>query len=147
MKGQGYSKFGNLLINRYKETADYEQGIFFYIKNLTTKQIWSSVPVEKGKVIFAPDVTKYLRIEGSIETKTKITVAPLKNNGNNAETLEVTSYFEPVLSTDKQDYAHTAFNNLFLIFKETGNGNIIIKRKKREKNQKDVYIGVNLYRK
>ena len=61
--------------------------------------------------------------EASIEVKTKITVAPeeaveirrleLKNNGNNIETLEVTGCFEPVLSTDKQDYAHPAFNNLF----------------------------------
>ena len=155
LKGQGYSKVDNLLINRYKETADYNQGIFFYIKNLTTKQVWANTPEKKGKVIFAPDVIKYVRTEGSIETKTKITVAPednaeirrleLKNNGNNTETLEVTTYFEPVLSTDKQDYAHTAFNNLFLIFKDLGNGSIIIKRKKREQKQKDVYVGVNLY--
>ncbi len=155
LKGIGYSKFGNLLINRYKETADYNQGIFFYIKNLGTKQIWANTPEKKSKVVFTPDVIKYVKTEGSIETKTKITVAPednleirrleLKNNGNNIETLEVTSYFEPVLSRDIQDYAHTAFNNLFLIFKEIENGGILIKRKKREAKQKEVYVGVNLY--
>ena len=57
--------------------------------------------------------------------KTKIIVAPddpveirrleIKNNGMNEETLEVTNYFEPVLSRPTQDYAHMAFNNLFLI--------------------------------
>ena len=155
LKGTGYSKFNNLLINRYKETADYDQGIFFYIKNLNTKQICSSSLGEKSKVIFAPDKTKFVKTTGNIEAITKITVAPeedveirrlqLKNNGNNVETLEVTSYFEPVLSTDIQDYAHTAFNNLFLVFKEVGNGNIVIKRKKRGERQRDIYVGVNLY--
>ena len=155
LKGTGYSKYKNLLINRYKETADYSQGICFYIKNLNTKQIYSNLPEGKGKVTFAQDKTEYKKIEGSIEVKTKITVAPeepveirrlsLKNNGNNVETLEVTSYFEPVLSTDIQDYAHTAFNNLFLIFKEIGNGNILIKRKKRGPKQRDIYAGVCLY--
>ena len=39
LNGEGYSKLDNLLINRYKETSDYKQGIFFYIKNLNTKQV------------------------------------------------------------------------------------------------------------
>ncbi len=155
MQGNGYSKLDNLLINRYKETADYNQGIFFYIKNLDSKQIWANTPEKKSKVIFAPEVTKYSRIDGSIETKTKITIAPednveirrleLTNNGNNVQTLEVTSYFEPVLSSSIQDYAHTAFNNLFLIFKEIENGSILIKRKKRDPKQKEMFVGVNLY--
>lgn len=153
--GRGYSKFENLLINRYKETADYNQGIFFYIKNVNSKQIWSNTSDKKNKIVFAPDTMKYIRTDGNIETKTKITVAPeenveirrieLKNNGNNEETLEVTSYLEPVLSSSRQDYAHTAFNNLFLIFKDIGNGEILIKRKKREQQQKELYVGVNLY--
>ena len=155
LKGVGYSKLNNLLINRYKETADYKQGIFFYIKNLNTKQIYSNIPKQSGKITFAPDNIKYIKTEGNIEVKTKITVAPeepveirrleLTNNGNNVETLEVTSYFEPVLSTSMQDYAHIAFNNLFLTFKDAGNGSILVKRKKRGDKQVDVYAGINLY--
>ena len=34
LTGEGFSKYNNVLINRFKETADYNQGIFFYIKNL-----------------------------------------------------------------------------------------------------------------
>ena len=152
LNGNGYSKFDNLLINRYKETADYDQGIQVYIKNLRTRQIYSNNPRNNGKVTFAPDKTQYIKTEGSITVKTKITVAPedpveirrleLTNNGNNVETLEITAYFEPVLSTELQDYAHTAFNNLFLTFKESDDGNIIIKRKKRGDKQKDIYASV-----
>ena len=154
LHGNGYSKCGNILINRYKETADYNQGIVFYIKNLSTKQIWSSAPTKNSKVVFAPDKIEFSKIEGSIEEKEKITVSPdepveirrlnLKNNGNNVETVEITSCFEPVLSTSIQDYAHTAFNNLFLLFERLDNDNILIKRKHRDSKQKDFYLGVSL---
>ena len=155
IKGQGYSKYGNLLINRYKETADYKQGIVFYIKNLNTKQIWLSYPEKDSKVIFSPDKICFNKIEGSITEGLKISIVPdepvevrrleLKNNGNNIETLEITSFFEPILSTAIQDYAHTAFNNLFLIFKEIENGKILIKRKRRHSTEQDFYVGVNLF--
>ena len=155
MEGAGFSKYKNILVNRYKETADYKQGIFFYIKNLNNKQIWENTPNGNSKIIFAPDKTEFQRRNGNIDTKTKIIVSPedsveirrleLKNIGNNIETLEVTSCFEPVLSTDIQDYSHAAFNNLFLIFSRKEDGSIIIKRKKRGEKQKDVFLGVNLY--
>ena len=155
LQGIGYSKFDNLLINRYKETADYSQGIFFYIKNLNTKQVYSSTLNNVGKTIFAPDKMKYTKTEGNINIKTIVTVAPednveirrleLTNSGNSIETLEVTGYLEPVLSTEIQDYAHTAFNNLFLSFREAENGSIIIKRNKRGEKQKNIYSAVGLY--
>ena len=31
----------NIYINRFKATDDYGQGIFFIIKNIKTKEIWS----------------------------------------------------------------------------------------------------------
>lgn len=146
IEGTGFSKYNNILVNRYKETADYKQGIFFYIKNLNNKQIWRNTPNDNTKVVFAPDRTEFQRRDGNIDTKTKITVSPednveirqleLKNIGNNTEILEVTSYFEPVLSTDMQDYSHTAFNNLFLIFKKTEDGSIIIKKKEKGRKAK-----------
>ena len=36
--GNGYSMYKNMLINRYKETDEEEQGIFFFIKNIKTKR-------------------------------------------------------------------------------------------------------------
>ena len=45
--GQGFSKYEENYINRYKSTNDYEQGIFFYIKDIQTKEIWSATGEEK----------------------------------------------------------------------------------------------------
>ena len=37
-KGEGASKYKNILINRFKSTDDYPQGIFFDIKNIKSKK-------------------------------------------------------------------------------------------------------------
>ena len=39
-KGQGVSKYKDIYINRFKNTDEYNQGIFFYIKNIKTNKIW-----------------------------------------------------------------------------------------------------------
>ena len=157
--GEGFSKYKGILINRFKETADKNQGIIFYIKNVSNKRIWTNIPIDtkqdKLKVSFTPSESNFTRIDGNIETKTKIIVCAndsveirrleLKNNGNMQETLEVTNYFEPVLSKPEQDYAHMAFNNLFITFESLEKDDILVKRKKRGIKDKDIYLAVSLY--
>ena len=117
-KGNGFSKYKNILINKYKQTSEEEQGIFFYLKNIKNKRIWSSTPLQtsgkpdKINISFTEDSNKIKRIDGSIETITEITVAPeenveirrlkIKNIGNIEETIEITSYLEPVLATKEE---------------------------------------------
>ena len=161
-KGNGYSKYKNILINRFKPTSDIKQGIYFYLKNIKNKKIWTNGYSEvaekpdKYSVTFAPDKTKIVRVDGNIETNTKITVSPndsveirrleIKNIGNTDETLEISSFLEPILSNKEQDYAHPAFNNLFLSYEYISETNtILVKRKKRSENQKEIYMAVNLY--
>lgn len=163
-KGNGYSMYKNILINRFKETDEEEQGIFFYLKNIKTKRIWSSTHrnylanADKYMVSFSPDKSKYVRRDGNIETTTQISIMPdepveirtieLKNNGNIEETIELTSSLEPVLSTKEQDYAHKVFNNLFLSYEFIEeDGTILVKRNHRNKEEKDLYLAVNLYTK
>lgn len=35
-------KYKDLYINRFKVTDDYMQGIYFYVKNIKTKDIWTT---------------------------------------------------------------------------------------------------------
>ena len=161
-KGNGFSKYKNILINRYKPTSDVEQGIYFYIKNIKNKKIWTNgynnqtEKPDKYNITFAPDKTKIVRLDGNIETNCKITVSPndpveirrleIKNLGNTDETLEISSVLEPVLSNEQQDYAHPAFNNLFLSYEFIPEKNIIlVKRKNRSNNKRNIYLAVNLY--
>ena len=161
-KGNGYSKYKNILINRYKKTSDLNQGIYFYIKNVKNKKIWTNGYLnniekpDKYVVSFSQDNTKFTRLDGNIETKTKITVSPndtvelrrieLTNLGNSNEILELSSVLEPILSTEEQDYAHPAFNNLFLMYEYISEINtIIVKRKKRLQNEEEIFMAVTLY--
>lgn len=145
-KGQGVSKYKDIYINRFKPTDDYAQGIFFIIKNIKTKNIWSSnysFNENNGsqyQISFMPDKNEQELLNGNIKTKIKTTVSSnqpvelrrmiLENQGNEEEILEVTCYFEPVLSKKEQDYAHPVFNNLFLINKlEEETNTIMIQRK------------------
>ena len=161
-KGEGYSKYKDILINRFKLTKDVPQGIFFFIKNIKTKRIWTanymnylSKP-DSYEISFSPDVNKITRQDGSIETKLITTISPkdpveirrieFTNYGNEAQTIELTSFLEPVLSNKMQDYAHVAFNNLFLTFEFLEDtGTILVRRKNRNQNENDMYLAINLY--
>ena len=159
-KGNGYSKYNNILINRYKYTDDEEQGVFFFFKNIKTKRIWTSnymnylSKADKYVMCFTPDMNKITRQDGNIETITKISVAPtepveirrieLVNHGIEDETIEITSFLEPLISEKEQDYAHRAFNKLFLEY-EIIEDTILIRRKSRDKSKSDMFLAVNLY--
>ncbi len=160
-KGEGFSKYNDILVNRYKWTNEYPQGIGFYIKNIRTKRIWNTiykndlVKPDKYEVSFLQDMDKFTRYDENIKTTLKIITTPeepveirrieLENTGNTEETLEVSSYFEPVLSVKEQDYSHMAFNNLFLKYEYIEDTNsILVKRNKRGDTQ-SIFMGVNLY--
>ena len=160
-KGRGISKYRDIYINRFKKTDDYSQGIFFGFKNIKTNKMWSSNysynedKENRYQISFMPDRNEQEITNGNIKTKIKMTVASnqpveirrmtLENQGNDEEIIEITSYFEPVLSTKEQDYAHPAFNNLFLItrFDEETNS-LIVKRKNREPNKPQIYLAATL---
>lgn len=162
-KGNGYSKYKDILVNRFKPLSDEVQGINFFIKNIKNNRIWTSnymnylQPADKYEISMSEDVTKISRIDGQIETISKVTVAQeepleirniyLKNNGIEEETLEITAFLEPVLSKAMQDYAHPAFNNLFLTFEYLENGIILAKRRKRAHTDKEYYMAVAFYTK
>ena len=159
-KGEGVSKYKDIYINRFKPTDDYSQGIFFTVKNIRSKQIWSSNYIfnenkQNYKISFMPDKDEQEILNGNIKTKIKTTISSnepveirrmtLKNDGNEEEIVEVTSYFEPVLSNKAQDYSHPAFNNLFLITDyDEKLESLIVKRKNREDSSKEMNLAISL---
>ena len=154
--GTGYSKYRNILINRYKSTNSYNEGIFFYFKNIRTKEIWSNIYNKNTKeysTIFTSDMNQTIVRNNNIKTKIRTIVAPndnveirnikISNEANNEEILEISSVLEPVLSEPNQDYAHKAFNNLFLKYEKIEDG-ILITRKSKGK-EKEVFLSIGFY--
>lgn len=111
---------------------------------------------DKYDIIFSPEANKIVRNDENIRTVTKIIVdtddpveirrLELKNNGVSEEVLEITALLEPVLSNAMQDFAHKAFNNLFVSFEYIDSINtIVVKRKAHTNGEKDAYMAVNLF--
>lgn len=159
-KGNGYSKYKDILVNKFKPLSDETQGIVFYLKNIKNKRIWTSNYMnylskpDKYEVTFSEDVSKIKRTDGGVETITKVTTAQeepveirniqIKNNGLEDEVLEITSYIEPVLSEAMQDYAHPAFNKLFLSIEQEKENVLVVKRRKCTEHEKEIYMAVSL---
>ncbi len=133
----------------------------FYIKNIRTKKVWNTIyenfgeKPEKYEVSFMQDQDRFTRIDDKIVTTLKIITAPespveirnleIKNNGNIEETLEISSYFEPVLSTKEQDYSHMSFNKLFLKYEYLEDTNTILVKRNKRGDSEEIYLGANLY--
>ena len=159
-KGEGVSKYKDIYINRFKKTSDYSQGIIFVMKNIKTKRIWSSNYSFNDKnslyqISFMPDKIEQEIIQGNIKTKINTTIASeeaielknvmFENQGNDEEIIEITSYFEPVLSKKEDDYAHQTFNNLFLTAKfDEETESLIVKRRTRNKKDNEIHLICNL---
>lgn len=127
-RGAGFSRYRNILINRYRKISSDHYGQFLYIRNLSTDKLWSNtyapldvMPV-MYRVTFASDKIQFVRIDDGIETKTEITVTKgnyaeirritFSNNNVHDTDLELTSYVEVILSRHENDESHRVFNNM-----------------------------------
>lgn len=135
-------------------------GIFFYVRNVRTNSIWKASYDFRDKdssryeIVFAEDKTKIVKTKEQIETETSIIAAEnpgieirsikLKNNSNQEEVIEVSSIFEPVLARKEDDIAHPAFNNLFLKYDLSEDGDLLVKRNKRG-STREMFLACNMF--
>ena len=152
--GEGVSKFGDNYINRYKRTADYPQGIFICVKDEKNNEIeymTGNKNCNKYVINFAPDKSQFEKEKNQLKSRLSIITdanepveirrVELENLSQEEKILEVVCYFEPVLSRKEQDYAHQAFNNLFLEYEyDDVNDTMVVKRRKRGKNEQNLYL-------
>ena len=156
-RGDSFSRYRTLQLNRYRKVTEQDYGIFLYIKDLDTNYIWSNTyaPMnkkpDKYEVVFAADKIKYLRIDGKITTKTEIVVTKnhhaeirkitFKNESDAIKRLELTSYTEPILSENMDDVSHRVFNSMFLSsMYDSDSNSLIVRRKSRNDTNINSYM-------
>lgn len=146
--GEGYSKYKDIQINRYKFRNDINQGIGVYFKRLDTQKIWSTYSNEK--TIFTQYKNEFMQKEGDIETDVtsflstdeaaEVRKIILSNKGNKDQEIETYIYFEPLLSKIEEDIAHPTYNNMFLDFEYCEKEKILICSRKN----KNIYLGIKI---
>ncbi len=156
-RGNSFSRYRTLQLNRYRKVTEQDYGIFLFIKDLKTKYTWSNtfapmnIKPDRYEVVFASDKIKFLRTDGYITTKTEIVVTrnhhaeirkiTIKNTSDEQKELELTTYTEPILSENMDDVSHKTFNNMFITSEfDSKTNSLIAKRKSRKDNKINSYM-------
>ncbi|MBR3049445.1 MAG: hypothetical protein IKG58_02680 [Bacilli bacterium] len=160
-RGNSFSRYRALQLNRYRKVTEQDYGMFLFIKDINTKEVWSNtfaplnVKPDKYEVVFAADKIKYLRRDNEVTTKTEIAVSKnyhaeirkvtFRNDSDVDKDLELTSYTEPILSENMDDISHRVFNSMFVSteYDEVTNC-LIAKRKERKEENVNSYMFTKL---
>lgn len=156
--GSGFSQYLGKAISRWRaDTTRDNWGMFFYVENLNSNNYWSvghqpygNTP-DKYKVIFETDRSIYQRRDGNIETSMEIVVSQeyngeirrltFVNHSNSSRVLDVTSYFEVLLTSFEADNAHPAFSNLFIQTEYLSEfETLLASRRPRSKDEKSMWV-------
>lgn len=127
-RGSGFSRWRNILINRYRKISADHYGTYLFIRNLKNDHLWSATyaPLDVMptgyRVSFASDKIRFLRSDDGIETCTDVTVLKdhfaeirrytFTNSTAEDVDLELTTYGEVVLSSRDEDENHRVFNSM-----------------------------------
>ena len=127
-RGSGFSRYRNILVNRYRKITADHYGTYLYIRNLRDDKLWCNtyspldVMPSQYRVSFASDKISFMRVDNDIETKTEITVLKdyfaeirritFTNNSELDVDLEITSYGEVVMAPRDVDAGHRVFNSM-----------------------------------
>lgn len=127
--GGSYSMCRGQAVTRWREDPTRDHwGQFLYVRRLRDGRVWSAAyqptlaTPRNYSATFGVDRVEYRRVDGGIETRTRIAVSSedqaevrevrLTNRTPEPVELELTSYAEIVLADERADRAHTAFGNL-----------------------------------
>ena len=155
-RGSGFSRYRNILINRYRKVTADHYGTYLYIRNLRNDHLWSNtyspldVMPSQYRVSFASDKVTYLRIDDDIETKTEITVlkdyfAEIRRftftNYSELDTdLELTTYGEVVMAPRMDDASHRVFNSMKIFSEFDPEHEVLIFNKPSQDAQGSTYF-------
>ena len=156
--GTGVSTWKNLDITRKAtDQSENNQGWFCFIKDLSSKEVWSATyqpflkKPDSYSVKLSPFKAEFERVDGGLLVKTDIVVAvdknieirevTLTNKSLITKTLEITDYAEVVGLPHREDYVHPAFGKLFVESEfDQSRQSLSFRRRSKEENQNDLWI-------
>lgn len=129
--GSGLSQWQDLAVNRWDQDGTRDAGgIFCYIQDLDDGRLWSGtaqptgVPADQYRATFAQGSAQFRRVDGDIETQTRVAVSPeddvelrrvtVTNHSRRHRRIALTTYVELALLPHAGVLAHPAFDKLFL---------------------------------
>lgn len=154
--GDGFSKYDDLMLYRWRSDIYANTGHYIYIKDQTSGKVWSSayhptrVQPDEYQVIFAPHQAEFIRRDGNISTNTLVSLdtdhsveirkISLTNHSGTERSFELTSYLEIVGDTHLAELSHPAFNKLFLESEYLEEHGIFLAKRRSKKGEQPYLI-------
>jgi N,N'-diacetylchitobiose phosphorylase len=158
--GAGLSECGGMDVSRraVDPTCDSD-GFHIYLRDLEDDFLWSAgyqptrVMPEAYEFQFSKSAAEIYRLDREIECRLAVCVAPdhdfelrrcrLTNRGNKTRRIELTSYFEWVLTSRDADTSHPTFSKLFVETEFRPNENAIVARRRPRGNTEAERFGIH----
>lgn len=154
--GDGFSKYKDRMLYRWKSDIYANTGNYIYIKDIKQGKFWSTTyhptrrTPEDYHVVFYPHQAEFKRRDGDISSHMIVSLDAdhnfeirkviFTNHGNEEKQLEVTSYLEVVDDTHLAELSHPAFNKLFLESEYLEEQEIFLSKRRRKKETDNPYV-------
>ncbi|OJG01249.1 protein ndvB [Rhizobium sp. 58] len=156
--GSGYARWNGQTVTRWKaDPTEDRTGTFIFLRDTATGVWWSATAEprraegETSTARFGDDKAEFIKTVGDLTSEVECIVATehdaegrrviLLNTGTEDRFIEVTSYAEPVLTTDDTDSAHPLFSKMFLRTEIDPKGDVIrVTRNKRSPGEPDMQV-------
>ncbi len=147
--GNGYSRYNDIYINRYRYNKN-DNGIKIFIKDNNDEII---DVMKNNKLTFTSYSSSYEKRQNDLDVKLQINplaeyageirYLKISNLSNEDKHISVYVYMEPILTNINDDLSHRVYSNMFLEYTKENNG-LIIHRRKKDLSKKDIYFGANV---
>lgn len=124
-QGSGYLSRNGVMLTRFHESCHLPSGMRLYLRDSQSGSYWNITdPSLTNTVTFETAQAVFTHERFQVETTLRLFVNPLdgaalacitlKNQSPMERMMEVCSYLEPALASQRDDEAHPAFQNLFI---------------------------------
>jgi len=167
--GDGFSKYEDMMLYRWRGDVYADTGHYIYIKDRNKDKLWSTsyhptkTDPDEYQVVFTPHQSEFIRRDGDISTHMLVSLDPdhhieirkvtITNYSNQERNFEITSYLEMVGDTHLAESSHPAFNKLFIESEFLREHDIFLSKRRSKKESSYPYVlhmmrtGVKLVRK
>ncbi len=146
-QGGGYISHRGVMLTRFRESCIVPSGPRFYLRDSQSGALWQACdPLCAGDTRFETAQAVFHRVHQEVESELRVFVNPLdgaalhlltlKNRSSNERMLEICSYLELSLAPFRDDRAHPAFQNLFIVTQLIGRTGVMATRRPRADGEK-----------
>ncbi len=150
-QGGGYISRDGIMLTRFREQCRIPSGMRLYLRDCQSGTHWFATdPLIGGNTEFQTSQALFTRSRFHVESTLRIFVNPLdgtvlhhltlKNETTTERMMEVCSYLELALASQREDTAHPMFQNLFVETSKIGKYGIMAVRRPRKEGQESLRL-------